>query len=152
MRRLTLCVVAAVAAMAVPSVAVAGGGPPVVFTETIADTVTLPFPACDGSPGVVTVSFRDTFHITEFDDGRVSVTANQRGTFSFVPDDGGPTSTGRYRNGFHVTATDTNYIETSVFVGTGVDEDANREGFQALFHVTVVNGEVSVLIDSMTCR
>ena len=154
MRRFLLFGVAAgMVAVSVPTAAFAHGGPPVdVFTDTVRASDVVPFAGpCGGGSGTVSIQFHDTFHVTAFADGHVSVSANQVGTFEFEPSDPTePSSSGRYRNGFHDTFAKNSGNSTSVFVVVGRDENGERLRFQVRSHFTFANGEVRV--DHFTVR
>jgi hypothetical protein len=154
MRKLVVFGVAAAAvAMAVPSAAVAAGGPPVVFTDAVVGSVVQSFAGpCGGGAGTVSIEFHDVFHITEFDDGSVTVTENQAGSFAFDPDDpAAPSSTGRYRNGFSQTSTQNTFSDTSVFTVVGRDENGGQVKFQLRSQYTLANGEVRVDNTTLSC-
>ena len=155
MRKLLLFGVAAVTyAMVVPGAALAHGGPPVdVFTDTVSGSDVLPFIGpCGGGPGTVSIEFHDTFHVTAFADGHVVLSANQAGSFEFTPSDPtGPSSSGRYRNGFTSTFMQSSGTDTSVFNVAGRDENGEHVRFQVRSHVTFANGEVRVDNVTVSC-
>ena len=154
MRKLTSFALAAAAVMAVPSAALAHGGPPVsVFTNTVNGSATMPFAGpCGGAPGTVTIEFHDTFHVTEFADGHAVTKGNQAGTFDFVSSDpAAPGSSGRYRNGFTDTFSSNSVTSTSVFTVVGRDDSGEKVQFQVRSHLTFANGEVRVDGFTVSC-
>ena len=138
--------VIALGAMVIPGTVLAHGGPPAdVFTETSQGSNTIPFAGPCGGPGVVTIDFRDMFHVTAFADGHVNVATNQVGSFSFEPDDPNEaSSTGRYRNGSHFSDTQNGIVNTTGFIGVGRDENGDRIKFHITSTFVVSNGEVRV--------
>jgi hypothetical protein len=155
MRRILLFgVTAGMAAIAIPSAAWAHGGPPIdVVTETLSGSDVLPFAGpCGGGPGTVSIEFHDKFHVTEFADGHVVLSANQVGTFEFEPlDPTEPSSSGRYRNGFTSTFAQNSGTDTSVFNVVGRDENGAQLRFQVRSHFTFANGEVRVDNFTVSC-
>lgn len=149
-----LGVAAAILSVAIPGAALAHGGPPVaVFTEVVrgSDVVLFAGP-CGGGPGTVAVEFHDKFHVTEFADGHLVISANQVGTFEFEPTDPNePSSSGRYRNGFTSTFMHNSSTSTSVFNVVGRDENGEQVRFQVRSHFTFANGEVRVDNFTVTC-
>lgn len=142
--RHSLIALAALAALAIPSSVEAHGAQPFVFTNIVQNSVTVPFVGCSGEvEGIVTVDFRDVFHITDFGDGHVNVSGSNQGTFDYVPFVGAPSS-GHYRNGFHENHTPNSSVQHSVFTGAGRDADGNTDSFNVREHVTYANGEVRV--------
>lgn len=141
-------------AIALPGPALAHDGPPVnIFTDTVQGIDVIPFAGpCGGGLGTATIEFHDKFHVTQFDDGHVSVSANQAGTFEFAPDDpAAPSSSGRYRNGFSDTLSQNSMTSTSVFSVVGQDENGDKVRFQVRSHITVANGEVRVDHFTVSC-
>lgn len=114
------------------------------ITEQGADSLLFAGP-CGGGPGIVTVEYHDTFHVTAFADGHLNVIANQAGTFAFEPlDPAEPSSSGRYRNGSSFVGTQNATTNTSVFTVAGRDDNGDRVRFQVRSTFVVANGEVRV--------
>ena len=132
-------------AMSIPTVAHAGGPPVENFTITTAESATVPFSGpCTGS-GWVTIDYHDTFHVTDFGDGRVVVKFNQAGTFAFDPDEPGAlNSSGHYRNGDTTVSTRSTFTRTSNFIVQGRDEAGERVAFPIHTVFVVSNGDVRV--------
>ena len=148
--------VAAMAAMAIPATASAHRGPPVdVFTDTTTGTVVVPFQGpCAGGPGLVTLEFHDTFHVTGFgpEDGHYAVTGNQVGTFAFEPLDPNEVgATGRYRDGFHDRSVQNGGGFTSVQNVVGRDENGEHVRYQIRQNYVVANGEIRVDSFDLSC-
>jgi hypothetical protein len=135
---------AAIATVATPITAMAHGGKPLVETQVVSGTNSVPFEGpCVAGLGTANLDFRNVFHITEFADGDVAVTSNESGTFTFVPDDPAqPSSAGRYRTGFHSTFTQTVGLDTSVLVVVGRTETGELVRFQIRSHFTFAGGEI----------
>jgi hypothetical protein len=134
----------ALATLAFSSTAEAHGGQPLVITEVIQDSAVVPFVGCSGEvAGIVAIDFRDTFHLTEFADGHVSVSANTRGTYFYEPFVGQPES-GHFKSGFHVTVTDGTFVSHDVFTGAGVNVEGVHTNFNVRNHTIFANGEVRV--------
>jgi hypothetical protein len=153
MKKLAFALVV-VGAMGVPTSVLAHQGPPVdVFTDTVAISETIPFAGpCGGGPGQVTIDVRDTFHITQFDDGHYAVVGNQRGTFSFDPDDDAePSSTGHYVTRFRDTGVENGGGFTSVFNVVGRFDDGALLRFQVREQFVFANGELRVDRVSVAC-
>jgi hypothetical protein len=149
-----LGVAVATAAMLVPGTALAHGGPPVdVFTTSNKGSATVPFEGpCGGGPGVVTVEFQDTFHVTQFADGHSVVSGMQAGSFAFDPDDPAvASSSGRYRTGFANTLTQNSASSTSVFTAVGKDTNGDQIHFQVRSHFTFANGELRSESFTVSC-
>jgi hypothetical protein len=148
---------AAIVAMAIPASVSAHGGPPAdVFTETATGTVVVPFqgPCGGGGPGLATLEFHDTFHVTGFgpEDGHYAVTGNQVGSFSFEPvDPSEPSSTGRYRDGFHDRSVQNGAGFTSVLTVVGRDENGEHFRFQIRENYVFANGEMRVESFDVSC-
>ncbi len=150
MSKTILLVVAAVALLMIPSTAIAGG-PPQLFTETgTGSVIDIPFEGCGGVPGVVSVEFRFRVHVTDFGDGRMTVSMADWGTFEFDPIVG-QSSSGHYRNGSTLVVTDNTVVETAVFAGSGTFEDGTHAPFVLRSHVTIANGQVRVDDVSVMC-
>lgn len=142
--RTPIIAAAALASLAIPTSVHAEGAAPFVFTAVTDGEDTFPFVGCSGEvEGIVTIDFRNTFHVTEFADGRVSVTGNNRGTFDYQPFDGVPSS-GRYKSGFHETLAENVYVSHDVFTGAGRDDDGVTDNFNVRNHITWANGEIRV--------
>lgn len=154
MRKTTFSAAFALASLAVPATAAAGGGPPTeVFTDTAKGSAVQDFAGpCPGdSPGTVTLNFNDTFHVTGFEDG-YRVIGNQTGTFDFEPTD--PTaqsSSGHYRSGFKDIFRSDGGSFTSNFVVNGKFEDSSQLRFQVKQTFVFANGEVRVDRIDVSC-
>ena len=147
---------ATLVAMAIPATASAHEGPPPdVFTDTVTGTVVVPFQGpCGGGAGLATLEFHDTFHVTGFgpEDGHYAVTGNQVGSFSFEPfDPNEPSSTGRYRDGFHDRSVQNGAGFTSVLTVVGRDENGDHFRFQVKEQFVFANGEVRVANFDVSC-
>ena len=145
-KSILVTVAAAIAAVASPQVAIAHGGNPIVETVVVADADAVPFEGpCVAGLGTATLDFRNVFHITEFADGDVAITSNEAGTFTFVPDDPAqPSSSGRYRTGFHSSFTQNAGVDTSVLIVVGETQTGEVVRFQIRSHFTFANGELRV--------
>jgi hypothetical protein len=153
MRKVTLFGLVAVGAIAV-SAPVLAGGPPDTFTDTqhnVTETFAFEGP-CAGGPGMVTITSNSVFHVTQFEDGRIHVSGNQTGKFSFDPDD--PTlgtSTGSFTNGFNDNFNSNTSSSTSNFSARGRTEDGEMLRFHVTSHITVVGSDVIVQFDNVSC-
>ena len=153
MKPILVTVAGTIAAIAIPQTAIAHGGRPIVDTQVVADTNSVPFEGpCVAGLGTATLDFRNVFHITEFGDGDVAISGNETGTFTFVPDDPAqPSSTGHYRTGFHTNFSQNAGADTSVLVVVGTTETGELVRFQIRTHFTFSNGELRVDYFEVNC-
>ena len=143
-----------VAAVMIP--AASAGADAGVLTQHLTFDASQPFVGpCDGIPGVLTTSIEEILHVT--DTGRTfNVVSNQRGSFSFDPDDAGlSTLTGTFVSHHHESVNFgqlKDYRITDSIRAVGVDEDGGRTPITVTTTVLfAADGGVTVKLDSIRC-
>lgn len=133
----------------------AHGGPPAdVFTDVHSGTTVVPFqgPCLGGLTGTATIEYRETFHVTGFDDSHYSMAGVFSADVLFEPNDAQePSFTARIRETFH---------ERSVQNGGGFGQVTNvkavsAEGdvvrYQIKVNMVFANGELRVDDFELSC-
>jgi hypothetical protein len=131
-------------------------GPPAtetVVTQQFSKTIVLAdTPPCTGT---VTYDVRDTFHITDFGDGKVHVVNNQAGNVVFVSSADGKVYNGHFAGTFNVQAPSTKaaYSETGTYSLRVQAADGSVLRFSVTFHGTFTPyaGEPVVEVANIRC-
>jgi hypothetical protein len=143
-----------VALLALPTPALAHGGPPNTFTDVMKDfTQTIPFGnPCTGDPGVVTIKINGVFHVTEFADLHVHVSGTSTGTFVFdTTDPSLPDYSGRFTQSFAENGNPNGFNASSTFRVRGTGTDGSSLRFHQTTHLTIVGSDVVVTFDKTSC-
>jgi hypothetical protein len=149
-----IAALAGVAAVALP--AASASAETVVVTEHATFDFSIPFDGpCDASPGVLTATVDEVFHITATGTG-FQLTSTQRGSFVFDPDaEGEPSVTGHYTLLHHERVNFgqlKDYRVTDSTRGVGTADDGTKLAFTiSTTTLYSADGDVTVKFDSIRC-
>ena len=130
-------------------------GPPAeVFTDQSSGTIVTPFAGpCEGAvEGIATVEFRETFHVTAFDDGHIVIAGSFRADVEFEPfEPQEPSFTARVRETFHDRSVQNGGGFGNVFNVKAVSENGDVVRYQIKENVVFANGELRVEDFRLSC-
>jgi hypothetical protein len=137
--------------VALPAAAL--GGPPEVFTFTGDGSQVVQLTDHPPCTGTATITYHDTFHVTDFGDGNVRVADAQAGTVVYVSTDG-RTFTGRYAGTFvhQSPPIGAQFTEGGTFRLVATAPDGTRLRFAVHTWVTSTpDGRFATVIDTARC-
>jgi hypothetical protein len=149
--RRAIIIAALAAALALPAAAL--GGPPEVFTFTGDGSQVVQLTDHPPCTGTATITYHDTFHVTDFGDGNVRLADAQAGTVVFVSTDG-RTFTGRYAGTFvhQSPPIGAQFTEGGTFRLVATAPDGTRLRFAVHTWVTSTpDGRFATVIDTARC-